>query len=662
MAHGAPPYGNSAGTPGVAVPVELGQSVVALAGPWKFNIGDDPRWADPRFDDSQWETVDLTPTPQNSLRGVAVPGLVSGWTARGHLGYAGYAWYRMRVRISGANGPLALLAPRYFDSGFQVFVNGHLAGSFGEFSRAVPELYYVNPAMYSLPAQLYAPGPDGTTLLAFRFYMPSLGLQHYGTGGMHMPPAIGMPAAVAAIFGVEWQAEYRRLASALGASIMYFFFALLIATMYAFNRREKVLLWPMAACISAMISTVLIFSTTSHWLSFTQLATLIGVTSASAWYFWMLTWWAYLGLKRKRWLLKTIIVVGIVDLIQSEIILYAFQAGNVSRRMLLARQVLDLLFGVGAISLVLKILVACMGWKNPVQGKRPLYSALGLFALQNLVPFADMLHIRTNWLIFGILFPFGFLCTLAMLFFFSIVLFGQFRASLRRQQATEEDLEQAQEVQRLLISRHAPDVPGWNIESEYRPAREVGGDFFQVLPGNDGSLLVVVGDVSGKGLQAAMTVSAIVGALRDSAQRQPGQVLAHLNRVLFGQTAGFVTCSAALISDCGDVTVANAGHLPPYCNGAELPVPNGLPLGVIPKADYEEEAFDLAPGDHLTFLSDGVIEARDSKGELFGFERMAGLAGKSAAEIADLAQRWGQEDDITVLTVARAPKLEALTV
>ncbi|HKO19499.1 MAG TPA: PP2C family protein-serine/threonine phosphatase, partial [Acidobacteriaceae bacterium] len=229
---------------------------------------------------------------------------------------------------------------------------------------------------------------------------------------------------------------------------------------------------------------------------------------------------------------------------------------------------------------------------------------------------------------------------------------------LKRQQAMEEDVKQAREIQQILIPEKLPNLPGWTIDSEYRPARQVGGDFFQVMPEADGSLLIVVGDVSGKGLKAAMTVSAIVGALRDSQKRRPAQVLAHLNRVLCGQIGGFVTCSATLISEDGAIAIANAGHLPPYRNGEELPVANSLPLGVSAEVSYDEKHFNLAPGDRVVFVSDGVAEARDSKGELLGFDRMAALIGQSATAIAEAAQRWGQEDDITVLAIERAAAMQ----
>jgi hypothetical protein len=659
MAQGAPASAGSTHSGDAAVPVALGQSVVALYGPWKFHVGDNPQWADPGFDDSHWETVDLRPTPETTLPAVPIPGFVSGWTSRGHAGYAGYAWYRIRVHISGADGPLTLLAPQYFDSAFQLFVNGHLAGSFGKFNESTPELYYDNPAMFSLPSSEYRPGPDGTTLLAFRFYMPPGDLRRLGTGGMHEVPRIGLPAAAGAIYAVEWEQEYRRLSSALAAALMYFFFALLTGMMFAFNRREKILLWPMSACLLSVIYAVLIFSTNAKWLSFVHLQALIDFAVTTAWYLWMLTWWAYFGLQHKRWLQKIIIVLGIVELIQAEFFVFALHVGMASHRLVVAAEIRDFIFG--ATSFLITAAIAWLGWNSSARGKWPLYLALLFFALPDLVPLLEFLHIRVNWQPFGIQLPLSLLCIVAMLFFFSIVLFQQFRASLQRQQATEEDVRQAQEVQSLLIPHQAPEIPGWRIESEYRPARQVGGDFFQVLPGSDGSLLIVVGDVSGKGLQAAMTVSAIVGALRDSHERRPEQVLAHLNRVLYGQISGLVTCSATLVAEDGVMTVASAGHLPPYRNGEELAVPSGLPLGILADASYEEQRYELAPSDRLTFISDGVVEARNSHGELLGFERMDGLSGKPAADIAETAQRWGQQDDITVLTVARAPRPAAVS-
>jgi serine phosphatase RsbU (regulator of sigma subunit) len=150
-----------------------------------------------------------------------------------------------------------------------------------------------------------------------------------------------------------------------------------------------------------------------------------------------------------------------------------------------------------------------------------------------------------------------------------------------------------------------------------------------------------------------MTVSTIIGALRGCSSRSPAVVLAYLNRVLHGQISGFVTCCAAFISADGRMVLANAGHLSPYCSGKELAVEGGLPLGILADGIYEETRYELAPGDRLTFISDGVVEARNARGEPYGFERTQRINLQTAACIADAAKNFGQEDDITVVTVMR---------
>jgi phosphoserine phosphatase RsbU/P len=212
------------------------------------------------------------------------------------------------------------------------------------------------------------------------------------------------------------------------------------------------------------------------------------------------------------------------------------------------------------------------------------------------------------------------------------------------------EFEAAREVQQQLVVP-AVDVPGFRIESAYAPATQVGGDFFRILPGENGGVLVVVGDVSGKGLKAAMTVSAIMGALHDYSSTRPANVLAHLNRVLHGRVGGFVTCCATLIAADGTMALANAGNPAPYRNGQEMAVQPGLPLGVLEAATYDETRYQIAPGDRITFVSDGVIEATNSTGELYGFDRTQAISNQPAQTIVEAVKRFGQEDDITVLTL-----------
>jgi serine phosphatase RsbU (regulator of sigma subunit) len=257
-------------------------------------------------------------------------------------------------------------------------------------------------------------------------------------------------------------------------------------------------------------------------------------------------------------------------------------------------------------------------------------------------------------------FPIDLLDVVRYVFVFALLLFLVRRFSLARQEEARlsTEMEAARNVQSLLVPAIAPHTPGFAVQNVYLPASEVGGDFFQVRQGDDGSLLIVTGDVSGKGLKAAMTVSTIMGALRGCLERHPARVLTHLNNVLHGHVSGFVTCCVALISSDGLITIANAGHLSPYINGDEMPIAAGLPLGMIAESSYDELQFRVAPGDRLTFVSDGVVEARSKSGELFGFERTAAVATCSAESIAEAAQRFGQEDDITVISVTFTAALE----
>jgi hypothetical protein len=230
-----------------------------------------------------------------------------------------------------------------------------------------------------------------------------------------------------------------------------------------------------------------------------------------------------------------------------------------------------------------------------------------------------------------------------------------------QRQVTEErallagEMASAREIQQYLIPEKLPPTPGLVIHSVYQPSREVGGDFFQVLPDpRDGSTLIVVGDVAGKGLQAGMLAALIVGAIRTAFKftSDPGSILALLNERLQGR--GLVTCQAMRIDRNGNVELANAGHLPPYINGEELALEGAFPLGALPTATFSTQRFQLSADESLLLISDGVIEARNTSGELFGFERTRAISTQSAESIALAAQEFGQDDDITVITLARA--------
>ena len=233
-----------------------------------------------------------------------------------------------------------------------------------------------------------------------------------------------------------------------------------------------------------------------------------------------------------------------------------------------------------------------------------------------------------------------------------VIIFIRFLRVQRDQERASSELAAARSVQELMIPQEKIQTPGFEVDSIYNPANEVGGDFFHVQPTEDGGLLVIIGDVAGKGLKAAMNVSMLMGALRGFSERSPARILESLNRVLTGSES-FTTCQAVWFGANGELVLANAGHLPPYLNSQEVQIPGGLPLGVLPEVTYDEVRLYLHPGDRILLMSDGVVEARHSSGKLFGFDRVHNLSGQTAFYIAEAAKAFGQEDDITVLTVRR---------
>jgi serine phosphatase RsbU (regulator of sigma subunit) len=223
-----------------------------------------------------------------------------------------------------------------------------------------------------------------------------------------------------------------------------------------------------------------------------------------------------------------------------------------------------------------------------------------------------------------------------------------------------------------------PTLEGWDISPFYRPAREVGGDFYDFHVLSKGRLGVVVGDATGKGVPAALVMSTTCGMLQAVSQAldssSPGEVLARVNETLVDRIPPnmFVTCFYCILDpESGSLTYANAGHDPPYLRrgGGECEDlrARGMPLGLMPGMSYEEDETVFDAGEVALFYSDGLVEAHDPKGEMFGFPRLQALMEEHAAEERSLGDflleelysftgdGWEQEDDITLLTLRRSP-------
>jgi serine phosphatase RsbU (regulator of sigma subunit) len=269
-----------------------------------------------------------------------------------------------------------------------------------------------------------------------------------------------------------------------------------------------------------------------------------------------------------------------------------------------------------------------------------------------------LIHIRTIFPLMDFSLSLGTISTILSLLVITVMLLLRFVLSQRKKEQWKIEIQQARHIQELLIPRKLPNVRGLRIQSEYRPVREVGGDFFQVLPADTpDSVLVIVGDVTGKGLQAGMLVALIVGAIQSAAQHSsdPAEILNEVNKQLCDHQEASATCLIMRIDSNGFVRLANAGHLPPYLNGKEMTIEGALPIGIIAGSELSIVSFDLKQNDSLIVMSDGVVEAQDRKGTLFGFDRINSLLQRQATprEIAEEAQTFGQEDDILILEVRR---------
>ena len=246
-------------------------------------------------------------------------------------------------------------------------------------------------------------------------------------------------------------------------------------------------------------------------------------------------------------------------------------------------------------------------------------------------------------------------------------------AEAATRQRFEQELEVARLIQQNFLPKELPDLPGWQVAAYYRPAREVGGDFYDVIPLPDGRVAFVVGDVTDKGVPAALVMSATRSVLRASATRliEPGVVLERVNEHLCPDMPAkmFVTCLYGVLDPAtGLLRFANAGHDLPYVKTAEGVIElraRGMPLGLMPGMDYEEKEAVLEPGDSVLLHSDGIVEAHDPDREMFGFPRLKATMAESPGgqELIDtvnavletfIGPGAEQEDDITMVTLQRS--------
>ena len=620
----------------VSIPAAT-HGTIRLEGPWSFHTGDNYNWANPDFDDSGWDHINLD----------------SSLTEQGIENYSGYAWYRLRVQLQpnskAAQTQLSLLVTPHSIGQLQVFANGVEIGR-TRGMRDRPVHYQTGPFTNSLPHPL----PDGTILIAIRAWA-NADISH----GLVERVAIGGPDHIRESYMLAEARHWdEHILADILASFLFFCVAVLAATLYAAQRHHREYFWLALLCVSITIRGLVETALGLAWMpqdvfNFIQPWTVWFFVAATLEFVLRFT-----GAPMRR-LVRGMQIGALLLPLSSNVGLI-----EVSHYLSLASQI---------IFCTLIVIMLFRAWRRGLAEAAvmliPFFLAAAADSIDIMLDFAanrGWMPMRYGSHTFH-LGPVEFgLSTVTYLIFLgsliSIIFYRFIRVSQVEQRSAAE-IEAARSVQALLIPTTLPSNRNFMLESAYLPANGVGGDFFQALPLKDDSMLIVVGDVSGKGLQAAMNASTLVGALRNELSHEPATVLAHLNQVMLGATsgpggfvaAGFATCLCARIYPTGKMEIANAGHLSPYHDGRELELPACLPLGVIPGVEYEQSTFQLNHGDRLTFLSDGVVEATDPKGELFGFERTKQVSHEPARYIAQIAQRFGQTDDITVVSLYFVP-------
>ena len=615
---------------------DLDKGRVALAsldGLWRFHPGDDGRWADPAFDDSSWPLL-------RSDRG---------WSSQGYPAMSGFGWYRFSVRIPAGSQPLALYFPRLMTS-YEVYADGHRLGAFG----GIPpyrKLLTGRPPLYVLPGVGFP--AEKTVIIAIRVWHWPFWAHYYG-GGPQSAGYVGEISAVDRMRRDDFPGDPRSWVPPLFAAMMCLIGGIFALGFAWQHRREREYLWfgvwLLFKAYFDGLGTFANFAAIN--IDFREISRAMaeagGILASLAFY-------SHLLRGRKDWLFWlsaiaaltrplpfTLAMLGVLTRTQVNTCNFATLLPSVAWIVILVivrawRGIPDARLLLAPTLLQEGVIVAgIISFEAFALGFTHGSSSANRFITFTLRPFVDVIFLS------------------AML----AILVGRFTRTRRHEEHLAGELQAARTVQQILIPDEVPSIPGFAIESCYIPAGEVGGDFFQILPAKNGGMLAVIGDVSGKGMPAAMMVSLLVGTVRTLAHytESPAEMLVAMNERMMGRSpGGFTTCLVLTVSAAGKLTAANAGHIAPYVNGNELSLINGLPLGLSAHEQYIESVFPLAAGEQLTLVTDGVVEARAANGELLGFERVKAMATHSADSIARAAQNYGQDDDVTVLTLHLAP-------
>ena len=672
--HGRPPRPPAPSVPPAIFDASSLGSPLLLDKDWRVGLTADAAAASPVFDDSAWAIRDAKPiineAPDEDDHGARPPGGPPGTAAP--EGPRHFAWFRVHIKLAPNHGPLALLIelPVSTSTSFglssveptpDVFANGsqiHPEGPHGD----APEHYQQISRIYDLNV----PSSETSLTLVVRTIDVPFGYGAYTGFFSGRSLLLGNRDDLDRELNLLSDRNLYERMPRLIYSVLLAVLAIFLFALYFAQKGHTEYLWlALHELVQAPIGFVELagHSARLDTLWYAALALELALVSA---YFYFEFLVPFLALPRRwyiKWLRYTAPVLAGVG--PGLLTLLLVEHSKTIAVLLVSIFVCSVLWIIGWSIFIFGTLIAATLRRNFEAGLLLIPLVLSGLAIVELLA-TSALSEENGTPYYS---PFAVMAGPIPIYFASIgnfagilvivlIVFFRFLRIQRDQEHASSELAAARSVQELLIPQEKLATPGFEVDFVYKPASEVGGDFFHVQMGDDG-MLVVIGDVAGKGLKAAMNVSLLMGALRRTEEQSPARILESLNHVLAG-TESFTTCQAIWFASGGEMIVANAGHLSPYLNSQEIALPAGLPLGVLPKvSQYEEVRFFLHPGDRVLLLSDGVVEARQPSGELFGFDRLSHLSNQSAFYLAEAAKAFGQQDDITVLTVRREVQVVA---
>jgi hypothetical protein len=645
-------------------------SPLQLQSDWRVGITSDPAASSPNFDDSNWAIRNaqafMTDVPDEEDEGSAPPA-TSGSSAAAkpatNAGTQRYAWFRLHIKLAPNHGPVALFIelPVSPNTSFGLGSTGNSPDVYANGRPIQPEGPHGDaPQHYQLISRIYdlnVPADETSLTLVMRIYYTAFGYGAYTNFFANRTFYLGNPGDLARELNLWSNRSLFERLPRLIYCVLLALLAIFLFALYLTQRDRTEYLWlALHELAQAPLAFIELAGSSARLDTLWYAALILELLLVSAYLFFEFLV-VFLSLPRPwytRWLRYTaplllavgpaLLLVGhstAAALFLAAVFLFSVVwilgwfifvfitlfAAAVRRNLEAGLWLIPLILSV--IGIIEPIVTSTISEETGTVYRSPLTIDAGPIPIHmsSVGDFAGILVIL-------------------------LIIYFRFMRIYRDQEHAASELAAARSVQELLIPREKIATPGFEVDAVYTPANEVGGDFFHLESAGLDGLLVVIGDVAGKGLKAAMNVSLLMGALRRTHERSPAKILESLNSVLTG-TESFTTCQAIWFASSGEMVIANAGHLSPYLNSQEFNLPGALPLGVLPQVTYEEERFYLHPGDRILLLSDGVVEARKPSGELFGFDRVRYLSNQTAFYLADAAKAFGQEDDITVLTVRR---------